>query len=166
LRKFQFYQVYLIEIFRIDDYLMKENDALLDVENQICFAIYTTSNAIMRTYRPLLEDLGLTYPQYITMLVIWKDSPISVKKIGNKLNLDSGTLTPLLKRLEQRGLVDRVRNQSDERIVEIYLTEEGKDLKKAAQSIPEKFACALKVDYDEANQILALHRSLFERLSS
>lgn len=106
------------------------------LDNQLCFALYQASNRMTRGYRPLLEPLGVTYSQYIVLLVLWEQSPLSVGDLGHRLDLDSGTLTPLLKRMEQAGLVERQRAVNDERRVMITLTPAGRALKDKAQSIP------------------------------
>lgn len=115
---------------------------LLTLENQFCFALYSTSLAMTKTYKPLLDKLGLTYPQYLVMIVLWQEDDLLVKSIGEKLFLDSGTLTPLLKRLEASGLLTRTRDAADERQVKIALTKEGRALKKKAQAIPSEIVCA------------------------
>lgn len=117
-------------------------DDMLALENQFCFALYSASLAMTKTYKPLLEKLGLTYPQYLVMLVLWQQDNLLVKAIGEQLFLDSGTLTPLLKRLEASNLIVRTRDQSDERQVRITLTREGRALKKKAQDIPNQVLCA------------------------
>lgn len=117
------------------------NDPLA-LDNQFCFALYSASLAMTKTYKPFLDKLGLTYPQYLVMLVLWQQDDVLVKAIGEKLFLDSGTLTPLLKRLEASSLIERKRDESDERQVRITLTREGRTLKKKAQSIPHRILCA------------------------
>lgn len=114
----------------------------LALENQFCFALYSASLAMTKTYKPFLDKLGLTYPQYLVMLVLWQQDDVLVKSIGEKLFLDSGTLTPLLKRLEASSLIQRTRDESDERQVRITLTKEGSALKKKAQCIPHDVLCA------------------------
>ncbi|MGE5652059.1 MarR family winged helix-turn-helix transcriptional regulator [Noviherbaspirillum sp. UKPF54] len=114
----------------------------LALDNQFCFALYSASLAMTKTYKPFLDKLGLTYPQYLVMLVLWQQDDILVKSIGEKLFLDSGTLTPLLKRLEASSLIARTRDEADERQVRITLTKEGRALKKKAQSIPHQVLCA------------------------
>lgn len=114
----------------------------LALENQFCFALYSASLAMTKTYKPYLDKLGLTYPQYLVMLVLWQQDDVLVKSIGEKLFLDSGTLTPLLKRLEASALIARTRDESDERQVRITLTREGRALKKKAQCIPQQILCA------------------------
>jgi DNA-binding MarR family transcriptional regulator len=115
---------------------------MLALDNQFCFALYSASHAVTRTYKPLLDGLGLTYPQYLVMLVLWEQDGILVKDIGARLFLDSGTLTPLLKRLEANGLVDRNRDQHDERQVRISLSPAGRALRAKALPIPEQLLCA------------------------
>ncbi len=108
----------------------------LKLKNQVCFKHYVISKEIIRRYRPFLEPLGLTYTGYITMLALWEKDGMSVKELSNALYLDSGTLTPLLKKLESKQFVKRVRDKKDERVVFVYLTDEGKALKKRADNIP------------------------------
>lgn len=115
---------------------------MLALDNQFCFALYSASHAMTKTYKPMLDRLGLTYPQYLVMLVLWEQDAILVKDIGARLFLDSGTLTPLLKRLEANGLVSRNRDPHDERQVRILLTPEGKSLRKQAEEIPRQVLCA------------------------
>jgi DNA-binding MarR family transcriptional regulator len=115
---------------------------MLALENQFCFALYSASHAMTKTYKPLLDQLGLTYPQYLVMLVLWEQDGILVKDIGARLFLDSGTLTPLLKRLEANRLLTRNRDPHDERQVRIALSDEGRALRSKAQEIPEQVLCA------------------------
>jgi DNA-binding MarR family transcriptional regulator len=115
---------------------------VLALENQFCFALYSASHAMTKTYKPLLDRLGLTYPQYLVMLVLWEQDGVLVKDIGARLFLDSGTLTPLLKRLEASGLLERNRDPHDERQVRISLSEAGRALRSQAQAIPEQVLCA------------------------
>lgn len=116
-------------------------DPLL-LDNQLCFALYSTSLAMTKTYKPVLDVLGLTYPQYLVMLVLWHEDDILVKDIGQRLFLDSGTLTPLLKRLEASSLIARTRDVADERQVRITLTPEGRALRAQAAGVHEKIVCA------------------------
>lgn len=120
----------------------KNDIDFLALENQICFALYSTSLALTKTYKPLLDKIGLTYPQYLVMMVLWQQDNILVKDIGELLFLDSGTLTPLLKRMELAELIQRQRDTNDERQVRIILTRQGKLLRNAAKEIPEKILCA------------------------
>jgi len=120
----------------------KSPDTMLALDNQFCFALYSASLAMTKTYKPLLDKLGLTYPQYLVMLVLWQEDGLLVKTIGENLFLDSGTLTPLLKRLEASGFIVRARDQQDERQVRITLTREGRALKRRALDIPPQVLCA------------------------
>lgn len=119
----------------------KPTDAL-HLSEQLCFSIYSTAHALNRAYRPLLKDLGITYPQYLVMLVLWEEEGLTVKEIGDRLHLDSGTLTPLLKRLEALGLVARARDAADERQVRIHLTSQGRTLRAKAECIPQEIGKA------------------------
>src|SRR4051812_31569207 len=113
----------------------------LRLDNQLCFAVYAAAHAFNATYKPLLEPLGLTYPQYLVMLVLWQEDRLTVSRLGDRLGLDSGTLTPLLKRLETAGLVSRLRDAADERQVRITLTAGGRTLKQKAKRIPRELLC-------------------------
>ncbi len=115
---------------------------MLALDRQFCFALYSASHAMTKTYKPMLDRIGLTYPQYLVMLVLWEQDGILVKDIGARLFLDSGTLTPLLKRLEANTLISRNRDSHDERQVRIALTEQGRALRQAAEQIPEQVLCA------------------------
>jgi DNA-binding MarR family transcriptional regulator len=146
----------------------------LRLDQQLCFPLYAAANAIGRAYRPLLEPLGLTYPQYLVMLVLWESAPLSVGEIGTRLLLDSGTLTPLLKRLESAGLVRRQRDPEDERRVVIDLKAAGRQLEARARAVPEALACrllitpidALRLQQDLRALLAALGNSAGERGSS
>jgi DNA-binding MarR family transcriptional regulator len=128
----------------------------LRLDRQVCFALYSASRAIVRAYGPLLEPLGLTYPQYLTLLVLWETDGISVKQLGERLALDSATLTPLLKRLEQQKLVERRRDQRDERVVRIHLTDKGRALRTKAKQIPTTLACRAGFDPEDKTAISRL----------
>ncbi|SMC26075.1 DNA-binding transcriptional regulator, MarR family [Andreprevotia lacus DSM 23236] len=117
-------------------------DPLL-LNQQLCFPLYAASNMLTRAYRPLLDALGITYPQYLVMLALWERAPRSVGELGKELYLDSGTLTPLLKRMEALGLVTRQRASDDERRVDIHLTDAGRALRTQAEGIPGALACQL-----------------------
>lgn len=125
----------------------------LKLENQLCFPLYALSRQITALYRPYLEKLGLTYPQYLVLMVLWEHRSKSVKDIGELLFLDSGTLTPLLKRMEKSELVERKRSGSDERVVYITITEKGLDLKKEAADIPLKIKEHLQTDDPQLMQL-------------
>lgn len=131
----------------------KRPDVQLLLENQICFQFYAVSRAFTQAYQPLLEPLDLTYPQYLVMLVLWEEDGLTVKQVGERLLLDSGTLTPLLKKLEIKGFLSRQRSANDERQVLITLTNAGRALKTEALSIPEKLICALGVPYDDLSPV-------------
>lgn len=120
---------------------MKDPADLLLLDQQLCFALYRASRGMIRAYTPLLKPLGLTYAQYLVMLVLWEKDGIAVKDIGDRLALDSATLTPLLKKLEGLKLIVRTRSQEDERVVDICLTKLGTALRKQAESIPLALAC-------------------------
>jgi DNA-binding MarR family transcriptional regulator len=126
------------------------------VDAQVCFSLYSAANAMVRAYRPFLDELSLTYPQYLVMLVLWETPGISVKTLGEKLHLDSGTLTPLLKRLELKTLVRRDRQKSDERVRVLNLTKQGLALKAAAGLIPEKLRCKLGADVGKLQALKVL----------
>jgi MarR family transcriptional regulator, organic hydroperoxide resistance regulator len=113
------------------------------LDAQLCFAVYSTAHAFNRAYKPVLEALNLTYPQYLVMLVLWEEDGLAVKELGDRLFLDSGTLTPLLKRLETAGLVTRVRNPADERLLQVTLTAKGRSMREQAAEIPVKMGCAI-----------------------
>uniref|UniRef100_UPI003898FCED MarR family winged helix-turn-helix transcriptional regulator n=1 Tax=Archangium lipolyticum TaxID=2970465 RepID=UPI003898FCED len=115
----------------------------LRLEHQLCFALYTASNLLTRLYRPLLEPLGITYPQYLALMALWERTPRTVGELGEALGLDSGTLTPLLKRMEANGLVARRRAAEDERRVLVDLTPAGQQLRERAVSIPKEMFCKL-----------------------
>ncbi len=135
---------------------------LLKLDNQLCFTLYAASRIITARYRPLLLELGLTYPQYITMLVLWESSNLSVSEIGERLILDSGTLTPLLKKLESSGLIERRRDSADERRVIVSLTAKGTELKHQAASIPEKLICGTGLSL---HQITELRKKINELIA-
>ncbi|MCY1303877.1 Organic hydroperoxide resistance transcriptional regulator [compost metagenome] len=140
------------------------NPLLLD--SQLCFALYSTSLAMNKVYRKLLRDLDLTYPQYLVMLVLWEGDGITVTDIGERLFLDSATLTPLLKRLEAAGLVSRQRAQDDERQVIVALTRQGRDLRDKAQAVPQAVAAAAQCSLDEAQDTMQTLHALREKLVS
>lgn len=123
------------------------------LNRQVCFALYSASKAATAVYRPLLDELGLTYPQYLVMLVLWEDQPRSVRELGEELGLDSGTLSPLLKRLEALGLVERKRSAEDERRVEVFLTDSGTALSARATAIPQRLADAAGLSAAELDQL-------------
>ena len=136
----------------------------LALDRQLCFALYSSSLAMTKLYKPLLAPLGLTYPQYLVMLALWEDDGVTVSALGERLHLDSGTLTPLLKRLEAAGLLARQRDSDDERRVRIALTPAGRALKRQAASIPPAIACASQCDLHEISQLTQRLSALREQL--
>ncbi|MGN6104434.1 MAG: MarR family winged helix-turn-helix transcriptional regulator [Kofleriaceae bacterium] len=135
---------------------MKRSAGLLALDQQLCFALYSASRAVIRAYAPLLAPLGLTYPQYLVMLVLWEQDDLAVKQLGARLALDSATLTPLLKRLEHQGIVERRRSTDDERVVKIRLTARGKALEAKARGVPVALACRAGFDLGESRSVAQL----------
>ena len=148
-----------------DPDLSPPGDALLQLDRQLCFAVYAAAHAYARLYKPLLEPLGLTYPQYLVMLVLWEADGQTVSAIGRRLMLDSGTLTPLLKRLEVAGLVSRQRDPRDERQVRISVTAAGAALKAQAANLPHKLAGAFGGSAAEADTLRQTLTELRRRLN-
>lgn len=140
------------------------SDQTLKLDNQICFAVYACSRELTKLYRPLLQELGLTYTQYVTMLALWEQDQVTVSTLGSRLYLDSGTLTPLLKKLETAGLLTRTRDKNDERNVVIALTEQGSLLREKAVDIPEKLLCQLGASPEEGAFLLAQMQALMARM--
>ena len=128
----------------------------LKLENQICFPLYACSREVIRLYKPFLDEIGLTYTQYIAMMVLWERKLVSVKKLGELLYLDSGTLTPLLKKMEAAGLLIRSRDKEDERSVLVELTEAGEQLKDRAVEIPQKIAACVPLNKEDASDLYRL----------
>ena len=126
---------------------------VLKLENQLCFPLYAVAKEITRAYQPYLEPLNLTYTQYITMMVLWEHKEISVKELGNSLYLDSGTLTPLLKKMEQKSWIRRIRSKEDERSVLIQLTSQGEALKEEAVKVPAAVSACVNINPEEAKQL-------------
>ncbi|CAM4198323.1 MarR family winged helix-turn-helix transcriptional regulator [Corallococcus exiguus] len=141
-------------------------DDFLRLDLQLCFPLYAASRAMVQAYTPLLAKLGLTYPQYLVMLVLWETDGVSVKELGEKLYLDSGTLTPLLKRLETQGFVRRERSTEDARSVMVSLTAQGKALRRKAASIPEAIVCRTGLTLEELSRLRRDIQRLFEKVSS
>jgi DNA-binding MarR family transcriptional regulator len=132
-------------------------DQLLRLDNQLCFALYSASLAMTKLYKPLLDELGLTYPQYLVMLVLWERDGLTVSGLGERLSLDSGTLTPLVKRLEAAGLVTRIRDVEDERRVHVTLTAAGRRMKQRALKIP---GCVMEATQCSLPEVIRLTREL------
>ncbi len=141
-------------------------DAWLRLDHQLCFALYAASLAMTKLYKPLLDPLGLTYPQYLVMLVLWQADGLTVSQLGERLALDSGTLTPLLKRLESSGLLQRLRDSADERRVLLQLTASGRALKTLAQRVPRTMAAATGCELDELSTLTARLQALRTRLTA
>jgi DNA-binding MarR family transcriptional regulator len=129
------------------------SDQALRLDNQLCFALYSASLAMTKLYKPLLDELGITYPQYLVLLVLWERDGLTVSELGERLSLDSGTLTPLLKRLETAGLVSRLRDTQDERRVLVRLSAAGRELKQRAARIP---GCVLQASQCSVAEAMAL----------
>lgn len=140
------------------------SDKSLCLENQVCFSLYSAANAMVRAYRPLLDKLDLTYPQYLVMLVLWQEQGISVKTLGEKLYLDSGTLTPLLKRLEAKGLVSRGRSEQDERVRVLAVTRQGLALKATASDVPQQMRCKVGGEVQDLIRLKALCDQVLQSL--
>ena len=145
---------------------MKNKYDALKIENQLCFPLYACSRKVMKQYTPFLDEIGLTYTQYITMMVLWEQKEIHVKELGRKLFLDSGTLTPVLKKLEEKGLVSRRRSKEDERNLIVTLTDEGKSLKKKAAGVPAQMAQCLSLEPEEAAELYRILYKILEQVES
>lgn len=141
-------------------------DPALQLDNQLCFLVYRLHRGITDLYRPVLTDLGLTYPQYLAMLVLWEEQSVTVRRLGERLDLDSGTLSPLLKRLEAAGLVVRTRSVDDERSVDVSLTEAGRRLRRKAIRVPEVLAGCLGGTADDYLRVRAQLEALVERVDA
>ena len=137
----------------------------LALDNQLCFGLYVCSKEIIRLYAPILEPLGLTYTSYITLLSLWEKDNVTVKELGARLFLDSGTLTPLLKKMETQGLVTRTRSTKDERTVYVKLTTAGKNLRKKCLEVPKQMMCHNLMTLDEGVELLQSLHNLMSRMS-
>ena len=135
----------------------------LKLDNQLCFPLYAASREVIKQYHPFLSELDITYTQYVALMVLWENIEISAKELGNRLHLDSGTLTPLLKSLEKKGLITRRRSEEDERVLLVRITKEGEALKEKALDIPFKMASCILLDGQEAAE---LHRLLYKLMNS
>ncbi len=134
----------------------EEDFSSLLLKNQLCFPLYACSKEIVKRYKPFLDKIDLTYTQYISMMVLWEEKTISVKELGEKLYLDSGTLTPLLKILEKKQYVKRERSQEDERVVNVSVTKKGLSLREKALCIPEQMAGCVKISKEEAKSLYTI----------
>lgn len=137
----------------------------LKLGDQLCFSLYACAKEIVRRYKPFLADIDLTYTQYITMMVLWEQKRVSVHELGKYLYLDSGTLTPLLKHLEKKGLVIRERNPNDERVVDVTLTQKGENLKETAKTVPQKMCSCLNLEAEEREVLKKNLEKLLSTLS-
>lgn len=137
----------------------------LRLKNQLCFPLYACAKEVVRKYKPYLDELDLTYTQYITMLVLWEEQNINVKDLGERLYLDSGTLTPLLKKLEAKGYINRRRSKEDERSLIISITEKGADLKEKAVVVPQKVGACVGIEPDKAMELYTTLYRLLDMLS-
>ena len=137
---------------------------ILKLSNQLCFPLYAATRQITKLYRPLLEKLEVTYPQYLVLLVLFDEESVTVKALGERLYLDSGTLTPMLKRMEEHGLVERNRSSKDERVVEVSLTEKGRGLEKQAEEIPIKFSKEIHLETDEFEELKRLLTKILDQV--
>ena len=137
----------------------------LSLDNQLCFPLYAASRELTRHYKPFLDPLGLTYPQYVTMMALWEHDQVKVGELGERVHLDSATLTPLLKRLEAHGYVTRTRSLADERAVIVSLTDEGRALRERALSVPSCIAACISMEPEEAIQLKVLLEKLIDALS-
>jgi len=139
---------------------------MLKLDNQLCFALYACSREITKLYKPHLESLGLTYTQYITLLVLWEQDNIKIKQLGKILHLDSGTLTPLLNKLEKADIVTRIKDNNDERNVFVKLTVKGTEMKDKAKEIPAKVFCSKELSIDQAIDLREELKALLTRLDN
>ena len=143
---------------------MKNSDGSSELllKNQLCFPLYACARTVIARYKPHLDELALTYTQYVTMLVLWEHGELTSREIGRLLYLDSGTLTPLLKKLEARGLIERLRSEKDERNLTVRITDEGMALRERAKDIPDKVCACMPLSEDEQKQLYALLYKLLE----
>lgn len=139
---------------------------LLKLEKQICFPLYACAKEVIRKYKPFLDEIDLTYTQYITMMVLWDKKTVNVKTLGQCLYLDSGTLTPLLKKMEQKGLLTRERSAQDERNLVVTITEQGEALKERAAGIPAKIGECIRIDPEDAKNLYQLLYRLLGRMEN
>ena len=138
---------------------------ILKLDKQLCFSVYVLHREIMQCYRPILKNIGLTYPQYITMMTLWEKDDVTVNQVGKILQLDNGTLTPLLKRLESKGYLERKRSKEDERVVKINLTKKGAKLKEDASCIPIELAKAMNLNLEEMEQLKTLSDKVVQKIN-
>jgi DNA-binding MarR family transcriptional regulator len=140
------------------------SDDILKLSNQLCFPLYAAAKGVVGKYTPFLEPLGLTYTQYITLMVLWERKSVTIKELGEQLYLDSGTLTPMLKKLAERELVERSRSKTDERSVIVTITRKGEELKARAAEVPLKMAKCMPLPQEDAGALYALLYKILEAL--
>lgn len=138
---------------------------VLKLDNQICFPLYACAKEVVRQYKPYLDELDLTYTQYIALMVLWEKGSVNVKELGERLYLDSGTLTPLLKNLEKKGYVTRSRSKEDERVLVVQLTQNGMDLREKAVEIPMKVGSCMAVSPEDAKTLYTLLHKILANVS-
>ena len=143
---------------------MNKNYDALKLDNQLCFPLYAVAKEIVRKYTPFLNEIDLTYTQYIVMMVMWEHESLTVKALGDRLYLDSGTLTPLLKTLEKKGLVTRERSKDDERYLTVTVTEAGMNLRERAVEIPAKLGACINLQQDEAMELYGILHKLLKQM--
>lgn len=139
--------------------------ACLKLDNQLCFPLYACAKEVVKRYRPLLNELGITYTQYIVLMALWEHRSMSVKDIGAKVCLDSGTLTPLLKKLEEKGYIVRSRDKGDERVLIVSITESGMDLREKALSVPGSIVTCIPLSYEDAAVLTRILRGMMAEFS-
>lgn len=150
---------------KVEGERMSDKYDVLKLENQLCFPLYACSKEIVRKYKPFLDEIDLTYTQYISMMVLWEHKAMNVKQMGEYLYLDSGTLTPVLKKLEQKGYVTRQRDESDERILNVTITEKGEKLKEKAVMIPMKMGSCFTISQEEAKLLSKVLHNILEQVT-
>lgn len=143
---------------------MSEVDEAIKLENQLCFPLYACSKEIVKRYKPFLDEIDLTYTQYIAMMVLWENDGMSAKELGKKLFLDSGTLTPVLKKLEKKGYISRGRSEEDERTLLLEITDKGNKLKEKAARIPEKMSGFIRLSQEEAQSLYIILYKILDNL--
>lgn len=136
----------------------------LKLENQICHSLYSATNALVRAYRPLLDKLDLTYPQYLVMLALWESDDVAIKDLVRRTRFDAGTLTPILKRLDAKGLIRLVKSEQDSRQKSVVVTEEGHQMAQVAESVPDELSCQIDMTAEEAVKLKLLAEKLYSRL--
>lgn len=145
---------------------MSDKYDAIKIDNQLCFPLYACAKEIVRRYKPFLDEIDLTYTQYIVMMVLWEEKEINVKELGKRLYLDSGTLTPVLKRLEQKNLISRQRDSKDERNLIVSLTAEGEQLKEKAVEVPQKMAGCVTLDEKDAADLYRILHNMLQSFES